>query len=306
MILDDMLKQEKERPHMTPRPIALLLLVCVASTAFAQSRVNQKVPAAAAAPASRPAASVFSGLARGTTSFSAELERSVFNPQGLRAPLSQRLSSLDRELEPGEGVVILEPLGYLSGPEGVVPLQPGIEYLWEVLTSDQGVLVAVPVPILESFGRAANVCDCTTSKPEGRCSAQNFCFQILPLEEHCLKKIDMDTVPDVDLLKGICLPKQKGAVAIQPQVDFVVSYPVRHQGREGWIALWGRSTAQAVHNAVWGGGLVAGVGYFLDGPQDAAAVPGAPAAATAFVSRVVGAQGLASQFEFGIKEKGIK
>lgn len=299
---------------MTPRPTAVLLFVCLASTASAQSRVNQKVPAtAAAAPASRPAPSTFAGLERGTSSFSAELERAVFGPWGdphvdlngknLNGK-SHRLSSLDRELEPGEGVVILEPLGYLGGPQGAVPLQPGIEYLWEVLTSDQGVLVAVPVPILESFVRRANVCECRTSKPEGRCNAQNFCFEILPLDQNCMKKID--SVPDVDLMKLICLPQKKSTVAIQPQVDFVVSYPVRHQGREGWIAIWGRSTAQPVHNAAWGGGLVAGIGYFLDGPEDAAAVPGAPAAATTFVRRVIGAQGLATPFEFGIKEKGIR
>lgn len=118
---------------------------------------------------------------------------------------------------------------------------------------------------------------------------------------------EIDWVPGVDLLKGICLPKQKGTVALkEPQVDFVVSYPVRNQGREGWIAIWGRSTAQPVHNAVWGGGLVDGVGYFLDDTHDAASVPGAPSAATAFVSRVIGAEGLAPSFEVEIMEKEIR
>lgn len=290
---------------MTPRQTAVLLFVCLASTASAQSRVNQKVPAAAAAaPASRPAPSTFAGLERGTSSFSTELERAVFNPRGLRAPLSQRLSSLDRELEPGEEVVILEPARFVVKPESADPGH-GIEYLWEVLISDQGVLVAVPVPVLASFTRASKPCEgCSPSLPKGKCTTAGFCFGELPLDENCMKKLD--SVPDVDLLKGLCGPQKKSAAGLQADVDFAVSYAVRSWGEAGWIAIWGTASARPASNIVWAGALIEGVGYFLDDTHDGAGVTGVSGAAAAAVAAVIGEQGLATPFEFGIKEKGIR
>ncbi|HSN53041.1 MAG TPA: hypothetical protein VLT32_00140, partial [Candidatus Sulfomarinibacteraceae bacterium] len=269
-----------------------------------------RAPAAGAA--SQPGTVALSGLSRGMFSFGHELERAIFNPQGMRAPMSPRLSSLDRELEPGEEVVVLQPARYHYEPcryrgqesQAEPAACHGIEYLWEVLTTDQGVLVAVPVPVLESFGRAADTCECVTPSIPGRCTSTNYCNGTLPVDKHCMKTID--SVPDVDIVIKLCVPQKKTAAGLQGNVDFVVSYTVRHPGGEWWMAIWGVAKAQPVGNVGWAGTLVHGVGYFLEDTRDGAGVAGASSAAANVVNEVIAAQGLASKFEFGIKEKGIK
>ncbi len=85
-----------------------------------------------------------------------------FQSPGLRAPASPNLSSLDRGLEPGEQIIVLkpthvhyEPCRYReSGESGNAGSVPGHRVSVGGSSTDQGVLVAVPVPVLESFGRA--------------------------------------------------------------------------------------------------------------------------------------------------------
>jgi hypothetical protein len=232
----------------------------------------------------------------------------------LRAPASPNLSSLNRGLEPGEQIIVLKPtyvhfepcrLQNLENP-GMPETCHGIEYLWEVLSTDQGVLVAVPVPVLESFGRAPKPCeDCPNSLvATGKCTANGFCLGTLPLDKHCMNTID--TVPDVDIVIRLCTPQKKTAANLQGNVDFVVSYTVRHPGGEWWIAIWGAASAQPVGNVGWAGSRVDGVGYFLEDTGDSAGITGATDAAADMVHAVVASQGLASEFAHGIKEKGIK
>lgn len=300
------------------KSLLALAFAGVASITGAQESSRAAVSsgkAPAAEVAGQPGTVPLSGLSRGTFSFSQGLERAIFNPQGLRAPASMRLSSLDRRLEPVEPVVVLEPARYHFEPckyrgqqsKGQPVACHGIEYLWEVLTTDQGVLLAVPVPVLESFGRAPKVCeDCPppVAVTTGKCTSSGFCLGTLPLDEHCMKTID--SVPDVNLVIKLCTPQQKSAAGLQGSVDFVVSYTVRHPDGEWWMAIWGAAKAQPVSNVGWAGTYVEGVGYFLEDTRDGAGVAGASEAAAGAVNAVVAAQGLASRFEFGIKEKGIK
>ena len=295
--------------------LLVLVFVGVASFAGAQESsraavIGGKAPAAevAVVPGSVP----LSGLSRGMFSFNDELERAIFNPQGLRAPISPRLSSLGRALEPGEEVLVLEPARYHFEPckyrgqesQGQSAACHGIEYLWEVLATDRGVLVAVPVPVLESFGRAPDACECVTPSIPGKCTSTNYCNGTLPNDKDCMKTID--SVPDVGLVIKLCTPQQKTAASPQGKVDFVVSYTVDHPGGEWWMAIWGAATAQPVGNVGWAGTLVDGVGYFLEDTRDGAGVAGSSSAAAAAVNAVIAAQGLVSPFEYGIKEKGIK
>lgn len=301
------------------KSLFVLVFVGVASFAGAQESSRAAVTGGKKAPAAgvagQPGTVPLSGLSRGMFSFNDELERAIFNPQGLRAPISPRLSSLDRELEPGEEVLVLEPARFHWEPCKYRGQQSkdqpvachGIDYLWEVLTTDHGVLVAVPVPVLESFGRAPKVCeDCPppVAVTTGKCTSTNFCLGTLPLDEHCMKTID--SVPDVDIVIKLCAPQKKTAASLQGHVDFVVSYTVRHPGGEWWMAIWGAATAQPVGNVGWAGTLVDGVGYFLEDTRDGAGVAGSSRAAAAAVNAVIAAQGLVSPFEYGIKEKGIK
>lgn len=302
------------------KSLLVLAFVGVASIAGAQESSRAAVSggkAPAAGVAVQPGSVQLTDLSRGTFSFSQELERAIFNPQGLRAPASRRLSSLDRELEPGEQVIVLAPARVhyepckfrrQESPEMAAACQ-GIEYLWEVLATDRGTLVAVPVPVLGSFGRVADACECVSPSILGKCTSTKHCNGTLPTDRHCFGKMDtVDTGANLspDIIKKYCTPQQKTAAGLQGSVDFVVSYTVRHPGGEWWIPIWGAAEAQPVGNVAWAGTLVEGVGYFLEDTRDGAGVADASRAAADVVNVVIAAQGLASKFEFGIKEKGIK
>jgi hypothetical protein len=300
------------------KSLFVLAFVGVASITGAQESSRAAVGsgrAPAAGVAVQPGTVPLNGLSRGTFSFSAELERAIFNPQGLRAPASMRLSSLDRELEPGEQVIVLAPARVhyepcrfrrQESPEMAAACQ-GIEYMWEVVTTDRGTLVAVPVPVLGSFGRVPDACECVSPSIPGKCTSTKHCNGTLPTDRHCMSKMDaVDTVLNPEIIKKYCAPQQKTAASVQGNVDFVVSYTVRHPGGEWWIPIWGAAEAQPVGNVGWAGTLVDGVGYFLEDTRDGAGVAGAASAAADVVNEVIAAQGLASKFEFGIKEKGIK
>jgi hypothetical protein len=283
------------------RHVMVLALLAVASVSGAQQNSRSMVSGDKA-----QVAAELSGLTRNTVSFTSDLERAVFNPRGLRVPASQRLSSLDRTLEPGEQVIVLEPTRFIVSPGGAPP-NHGIEVLWEVLSTDQGNLVAVPVPVLGSFLRVAKVCeDCAHDEmmTSGKCASDGYCLGTLPEETKCMNLMN---VPDPPLVIRECTPQKKTAASLQANVDFVVSYSVRYQGAEGWIAIWGTASERPVRNVGWAGALVPGTGYFLDGIHDAAGVAGSASAATATVDALVAAQGpAASEFAYGIKEKGIK
>lgn len=287
------------------KSVVVLAFVGAASLTFAQEGPERPVSSrsVAAANPSTQSAREPSGLKRDVCSFGAELERAIFNPGNLRVAESRGLSSLDRVLEPGEEVVVLEPAGFVVRPSSAAPGH-GIEYVWEVLVSDRGVLVAVPVPVLESFTRAPKPCEgCTPSLPKGKCSSAGFCFGELPVDKHCMTKMD---TTDVGLVLKLCVPEKKTAAGLQANVDFAVSYAVRNRGEARGVAIWGTASARPVSNTVWAGTLVDGVGYFLDDTHDGAGVTGVSAAAAASVNAVIADQGMAARFAYGIKEKGIK
>ena len=159
-----------------------LCLVFVAVTSFGQRPPAEPMAGAGAEvgrPLSRQGPEKVESIRRGNIQLDGTLQAEVFASTGRRAVSTPQFSSLTRDLSSNDKVHIVMPTAYsVSSGDGTFIHNENIDYVWEVLETGTGTLMAVPVPLVESLGRSPLPCPCAGIN--GRCSYLQFCFETLP------------------------------------------------------------------------------------------------------------------------------
>ena len=221
--------------------------------------------------------------------------RRSYESTGSRAVLTPHFASLARNLSPHDKVHIVVPTAFsVSSSSGDFIPSENIEYVWEVLETGAGTLMAVPVPIAESLGRAPLPCPCAGIN--GRCSYLKFCFETLPYI-----KCTMTLMHAEDPKLCITLKAAESGV---PEINFASSYVVMKNGQEMTVTIFGRASGLWEQKRAWASVYQEGIGCFLEDIHDIG--PADLEGSRAQLHNLTMGQVLESPFEFGIKEKGVR
>ena len=221
------------------------------------------------------------------------MQRTIFNPTNSRRMSSLSINSLDRDLTKADRIFFVEPKSYAilntDNTNGW-----GIGYFWEVVSTDQGILMAIPIPNVESYGKRPIVCECD-SKHYGTC-LRGFCFYNIEPDKCTMKPMKEEdpklciTMRNVDDDAG--------------GIDFIDTFWAETGGQTVRVVMRGNISSNPITRNVWASTYVPGVGCFLESPME---IPVQYRRQTAFsIQNILNANGITGSFEHGIKEKGIK
>lgn len=233
-------------------------------------------------------------LKRSGVAMSDSMQRLVFNPANTREMTSMSVRSLNRDLTQNDKIYFVEPLSYAVLNTENINLW-GISYFWEIVATDQGILMAIPVPNIESYTRAPVACPCDT-KHNGTCTTTGFCFYTLE--------------PDKCVMKPMIVEDPKLCITLRTAengltgINFIDTFSAQSNGQNVTVVVRGNLSNKLIERALWASVYVPGVGCFLEGNFDVTIAE--KQASAAKIRNILTANGLTGGFEFGIKEKGIK
>lgn len=217
------------------------------------------------------------------------LGRLILNPANTRQMTSVSITPMNRDLTENDIVYFVEPLSYaILNTENFNPW--GISYFWEVVSTDQGILLAIPVPNIESYSRAPVACPCD-SEHEGTCSSTGFCFYSLPVDKCVLKPI---VVEDPEL----CISLSRTAHGGPADVNFIDIFSARLGRQNVSIVVRGNIGFEPFERKIWASFYAPGVGCFLEGNVDTTMENKQVFAAK--IRNTLSANGLTGRYEVGI------
>ena len=158
----------------------------------------------------------------------------------------------DERSSPNDKVHIVMPTAYsVSSGDGTFIHNENIDYVWEVLETGTGALMAVPVPLVESLGRAPLPCPCAGIN--GRCSYLQFCFETLPYIKCTMKPMQVEDPKLCLTLRGA----ERCCSGNQP--CFLLCRHDERSGNDGddlWKSLWTLGTEKGLGECLSRGGRV--------------------------------------------------
>jgi hypothetical protein len=233
------------------------------------------------------------------------MQRMVFTPDNSRSMTSYGLTKMTRDLNENDLVYFVNPVSYGLSFSGKT-VHSKIYNIWEVVSTDHGILIALPIPDGASYGRRPEICECDSEGHEGTCLTEKFCAYPLPTDKGCINEMDSYDDPSTYeyLLQIMNCAKPKTVDMSVFDVNTVDSFSAQLDGQNAAIFIRGEMNSRPVARAFWPSVYVPGVGCFLEGNFDVNMAD--KRTAEARIRNILRANALTGGFEFGIKEKGIK
>ncbi len=311
-------RDELRKPKVTPKPTSrpgwepmfpvsgqLAVGGPPTATPGAGHPTNRSAESGSQAPAGQRAAAVPVGsqpkgaptlknLRRSGVLMSDSMQRMVFNPANTRGMTSLSVRSLNRDLNQNDKVYFVDPLSYAILNTENINLW-GISYFWEIVSTDQGILMAIPVPNIESYTRAPVACPCDT-KHNGTCTTTGFCFYTLEPDKCVMKPIIVED-------PKLCITLKTAENGLT-DINFINTFSAQSNGQNVTVVVRGNISPNPIERELWASVFVPGAGCFLEGNFDVTMAD--KQASAAKIRNILSANGIAGGFQFGIKERGIK